>query len=127
MQIIDFGYKLPELSDKDFWQSYNFDIERLSTHDHDGINSALLDAGHMNPTLLLVETADWNGPVDDVYTTDPIALPANVTWPDGSPCPVIVKGFTTANLSCNVNYSRVDDNNFQLTQKTDQELIVGIY
>jgi hypothetical protein len=34
-----YGYKIPELEDKDFWDSYNFNFERLDQHDHDGVNS----------------------------------------------------------------------------------------
>lgn len=127
MQIIDYGYKLPELSDQDFWQSYNFDITRLSTHNHDGVNSALLGPGHMAPTLVLVETGDWTGPVSEVYTSPTIPLPSNVTWADGSPCPVIVKGFTSGNISCQIEYSRIDDDNLKVTQYTNQELVVGLY
>ena len=127
MNIIDFGYKIPELSDQDFWQSYNFDITRLSTHDHDGENSALLAPGHMAPQLVLIETGDWTGPVSEVYTSPTIPLPSSVTWPDGSPCPVIVKGFTSGNVACQVDYQRVDDNNLKCTQYTNQELVIGLY
>ena len=84
MNIIDFGYKIPELSDKDFWQSYNFDITRLATHNHDGENSSLLAPGHMAPQLVLIETGDWTGPVSEVYTSPTIPLPSSVTWPAGS-------------------------------------------
>lgn len=127
MQIISYGYKIPELQDKDFWQSYNFDITRLASHSHDGVDSPLLVPGHMQPTLVLVELADWTGPVDEVYSSANIPLPTNVTWPDQTPCPVIVKGFTSANVSCNVSFQRVDDNNLKVTQKTNQELLVGLY
>ena len=127
MQIIDYGYKLPELEDKTFFDSYNFDITRLSTHNHDGENSALLAPGHMAPTLVLIEAADWTGPTSEIYDSPTIPLPTNVTWADGSPCPVVVKGFTSGNKSCNVEYERVDDNNFKVTQMTTQELVVGLY
>lgn len=35
-----YGYKIPELEDKDFWDSYNFNISRYDGHTHDGIDSA---------------------------------------------------------------------------------------
>jgi len=127
MQIIDYGYKLPEQEDKTFFDSYNFDITRLSTHNHDGENSAPLSPGHMAPTLVLVEAVDWTGPTDEVYSSPNIPLPSSVTWTTGNPCPILVKGFTSGNKSCNVEYERVDDNNFKVTQMTTQELVVGLY
>ncbi len=36
------GYKIPELEDKDFWDSYNFNIARYDAHDHTGVDSALV-------------------------------------------------------------------------------------
>lgn len=40
-----YGYKIPELEDKDFWTSYNFNFERLDQHSHDGIDSPIISAG----------------------------------------------------------------------------------
>ena len=37
-----YGYKIPELEDKDFWDSYNFNFERLDGHTHDGVDSAFV-------------------------------------------------------------------------------------
>lgn len=125
MQIIDYGYKLPDIQDKDFWDSYNFDITRLSTHNHDGENSALLDAGHLNPTKLLIETGDWVGPTSEVYEFT-IPLPSNVTWPDGGVSPVLVKSFEN-NIATLTNFQRVDDNNFKVTSRTNDDLVIGIY
>lgn len=125
MQIISYGYRLPDIQDKDFWNSYNFDIERLSTHDHDGINSAFLSAGHMNPTLILIETGDWVGPTDEVYSFD-IPLPSNVSWPTGSPCPIVIQMFENDTI-VPANFNRVDDDNFQITSRTNTDLVVGLY
>ena len=36
------GYKIPELEDKDFWDSYNFNIARLDGHNHTGTDSELV-------------------------------------------------------------------------------------
>lgn len=127
MQIIDYGYKLPEQPDKTFFDSYNFNITRYSTHNHDGVNSALLPPGHTAPQLVLIETSDWTGPTDEVFSSPNVPLPSNVTWTDGNPCPVTVKGFTTSNKSLPVEYQRVDDNNLRLLQKTNQDLIIGLY
>lgn len=125
MQIIDYGYRLPDIQDKDFWGSYNFDVTRLSTHDHDGINSALLSAGHLNPTLILIEEADWSGPVSEVYSFQ-IPLPVNVTWPSGSPSPIIIQMFENDAL-VPANFQRVDDNNLSIISRTNTDLVVGLY
>ena len=44
------GYKIPELEDKDFWDSYNFNWLRSDSHTHDGIDSL--------PVLLANQTDD---------------------------------------------------------------------
>lgn len=38
----EFGYKIPELEDKDFWDSYNFNISRYDAHSHDGVDSVFV-------------------------------------------------------------------------------------
>jgi len=125
MQIISFGYKIPNIQDKDFWQSYNFDITRLATHNHDGINSELLVPGHLNPTVLLIETLDWVGPTDEEYTFD-IPLPVNVTFPDGGVSPVIVRCFE-GNEQTLTSFRRVDDTNIQIFSRSNENLVVGLY
>lgn len=35
-----YGYKIPEVEDKDFFDSYNYNYNRLDTHTHDGVDSA---------------------------------------------------------------------------------------
>ena len=127
MQTIQYGYRLPEPADKTFWDTYNFDIQRLATHDHDGLNSALLGPGHFEPSYIFIEPGDWNGPVDEVYTSDPIGIPPNVTWVDTEPCPLIVKGFNDANEAVNIDFFRVDNNNLAVRQKTNQGLTVALY
>jgi hypothetical protein len=57
MEVIDFGYKLPELGDQNFWDSYNFDVVRLSTHDHDGVNSKKLAGNSHAPVETIIGTA----------------------------------------------------------------------
>lgn len=37
-----YGYKIPELEDKDFWDSYNSNFVLVDAHNHDGINSAVI-------------------------------------------------------------------------------------
>ena len=40
-----YGYKIPELEDKDFWDSYNWNFLRLDGHTHDGEDSAFITVG----------------------------------------------------------------------------------
>jgi len=37
-----YGYKIPELEDKDFWGSYNENFVLVDAHNHDGDNSAVV-------------------------------------------------------------------------------------
>ena len=37
-----YGYKIPELEDKDFWTSYNENFVLVDAHNHDGDNSAVV-------------------------------------------------------------------------------------
>lgn len=89
MKIIAYGYKIPELTDKDFWDSYNFDITRLSTHNHDGNNSSKLRAGSTSPYEVNVAKASWSGSGSN-YRYD-LKFPStwSMIWPDGgAACPV---------------------------------------
>ncbi len=126
MQIVDYGYKIAQLQDKDFWDTYNFSITRTSTHNHDGENSALLGPGHLEPLKVFIDTIDWPAPVDEVYTSDSIPLPPNVTWPDQGVFPLIATGTSTDNKKVEVDYIRVDDFNFAVRQHTNQALILAL-
>jgi len=90
MKIIDYGYKIPELTDKDFWDSYNFDVTRLSTHNHDGNNSTLLRAGSTAPYYKEVLIADWTGSAAN-WRYD-LKFPSSwlMKWLPGTACPVQV-------------------------------------
>ena len=126
MEIIDYGYKIAQLQDKDFWDTYNFSISRTSTHNHDGENSTLLGPGHLEPLKIFIDVGDWPTPVDEIYTSDSIPLPPNVEWLDQGVCPLMVAGFSTDNVKVEVDYVRVDDNNFAVRQRTNQALILAL-
>jgi hypothetical protein len=89
MQIIAYGYKLAELSDKDFWESYNFDIVRLASHNHDGNNSAHLAPGASYPYLQVVTIGDWVGTVPNLTYDFLFPIPWMMTWPLGTQSPVL--------------------------------------
>src|SRR4051812_30285210 len=89
MQIIAYGYKLPELSDKDFWESYNFDVTRLSTHNHDGNNSPHLAPGASYPYLQTIAVGDWTGSPPHMLYDFIFPIPWMMTWPAGTQSPVL--------------------------------------
>lgn len=82
MKIISYGYKIPELKDKDFWESYNFDVTRLSTHNHDGNNSAHLAPGASFPYQQLVTIADWVGGSPNFTYDFEFPIGWQMTWPE---------------------------------------------
>jgi hypothetical protein len=47
MIVLSFGYKKPQSGDRGsiWFPAIEFDIERLNTHSHDGLNSAVLSTG----------------------------------------------------------------------------------
>lgn len=90
MEIIDYGYKVPELEDTDFWDSLVFDIRRLSTHNHDGVNSSFIAPGAVDVYEFEFETADWvsNSPDPGYHLDFTFPITWNFTWTDQAPCPV---------------------------------------
>jgi len=56
MQVIDYLYKLADVGDKNFWNTFNYNFNRLATHDHDGINSAKLAGNSHAPTIQTLAT-----------------------------------------------------------------------
>ncbi len=131
MQVISYGYKIPKLDDKDFWESYNFDVTRLSTHDHDGQTSAPLRAGVINPYAVLVETADWIArtlPATGYQFNIPFDITWDMEWDDGDPCPVQVVFRTTDNNIAFPEYNRISDGSgIQVYVPFQLDLQVGMY
>ena len=85
MKYTPHGYKLPELDDKDFWDSINYDIERLDSHNHDGLNSAHLAPGASRAHEVPITPWVGTGP----YTFDFLFPPIwDMIWEDGEACPV---------------------------------------
>lgn len=88
MEYTTKGYRLPEPDDSTFWDSYNFDIQRLNDHDHDGSNSTLLRPGAVNVNSTDVVVIDWSGSGPFTKT---VLFPGawSMTWGSGDVCPVI--------------------------------------
>jgi hypothetical protein len=92
MKIISYGYKIPELTDKDFWDSYNFDVTRLSTHNHDGINSPKINPGGIQVYGVTILNTQWTPDTPSGYYHDvPFPVGWNMVWTSGQPCPVQVQ------------------------------------
>lgn len=131
MRVISFGYKIPAIQDKDFWETYNFDITRLSTHDHDGQNSAPLRAGVINPSFADIESADWiarTPPATGFYVDIAFDISWDMEWVDGEPCPVQVVCRTSDNLQAFPEYNRLaDGSGIQVYVPFQLDLQVGMY
>lgn len=126
MKYTQYGYKLLEINDKDFWNSMNFDIDRLDQHNHDGRNSAHLAPGAARPLEIEIEVIDWVGPGPFTFEfTFPILW--DIVWADGAACPVEIM---TYDLTGNVVYldqSRATDGlGFIVTSSVAANYIVGI-
>jgi len=90
MRITNKGYRIPELDDRDFWDSYNFDIERLDGHNHDGVNSEQLTPGAFDPYKETIEVADWVGAGAPFHYDFIFPAPWDMLWADDEPCPVFI-------------------------------------
>lgn len=99
MRYTDKGYRIPEINDKDFWDSIVFDIQRLNDHTHDDTDSQRLTPGASAPYAESILVADWVGASAPYYYDFIFPLAWDVTWADGDPCPVTV---TARNSSENI-------------------------
>ncbi len=72
MQILTYGYELPENTDTgdEIFPAMQRNIERLDNHAHNGENSAFLDT--LSETLL---AANWQAEDDGLYSQE-VELPA---------------------------------------------------
>lgn len=64
MEVTDYGYRLPEAGDlakgtSGWYESIEFDIERLDSHDHDGVNSKQIDVSAFVPFTNTILAAAW--------------------------------------------------------------------
>jgi hypothetical protein len=126
MKLTQYGYKLATIDDKSFWDSYNYDIERLDQHNHDGLNSAPLAPGAAVPFGIEIEIIDWIG-------VGPFTFPFNfpvgwdMTWDAGDPCPVRI---TVYDMLGNIVYldqaAKLDGLGFILTSSVAGNYIVGV-
>jgi hypothetical protein len=64
MVTTSYGYRVPEAGDRakgslGWYESIEFDIERLNDHSHNGIDSAQLNVNSFSPFTATLAAADW--------------------------------------------------------------------
>ncbi len=82
METTVYGYRVPEAGDKakgasGWYQAMEFNWERISDHNHDGANSALLDFSNYTPFSDTIEAADWV--VSGLGYKQTVTVPAGVS------------------------------------------------
>lgn len=75
MQILSFGYKLAETSDKLFWEYNTFNIQRLNAHTHDGDDSDQLPSPSTLNTEQVIDGTGWS--VSGNYFRKLITMPTD--------------------------------------------------
>lgn len=82
MTTTTYGYRLPEAGDRakgasGWYASMEFNISRLDTHDHDGVDSAALPMSNIAPYTGTITAVGWS--VDGGGYKQTITVPAGVT------------------------------------------------
>lgn len=82
MQTTTYGYRLPEAGDRakgasGWFASMEYNISRLDTHDHDGVDSPLIPMSNLDPYSSTILAADWT--VDSAGYKQTVTVPAGVT------------------------------------------------
>ena len=77
-----YGYRIMDVGDKakgtnGWFESINFNFERLDGHDHDGVNSALLSFASFSPFTGTILAAGWT--VSGSGYKQTVTVPAGVT------------------------------------------------
>lgn len=80
--VTTYGYKVPSVGDlakgTDGWyESIEFDIDRLDSHDHDGVNSTLLNFGSFAPFTNTVLAINWALDASGIYKQT-VTVPSGV-------------------------------------------------
>lgn len=65
MTLTTYGYKKPDSGDRakgvtGWYAAYNFNVDRLNTHNHDGANSAFISPSAITPFSNTVLAAAWS-------------------------------------------------------------------
>jgi hypothetical protein len=126
MKYTDKGYKIPEIDDRDFWDSYNFDIQRLNDHTHDGIDSQRLTPGAAEPYKVSILTADWVGGSAPYYYDFTFPLAWDVTWADNDPCPVNITARNTSEEIVYLEQGRTASTGVRLYTYVKMDIILGV-
>lgn len=84
MITLSFGYQKPESGDKGsiFFPALESNIQKVNDHNHDGVNSALIDSSNIarfNQTIL---AANWGATIGNGLYKQTINLPAGTDFDD---------------------------------------------
>lgn len=82
MQVLTYGYKLPEDLDWGFvfFPALSYNITRLNSHNHDGVNSPALSVGSMAVSAGTIAAASWGTTIGNGQYRQLITLPGLFTY-----------------------------------------------
>lgn len=77
-----YGYLIPVDGDlakgaSGWYESLEFDIDRLDSHNHDGVNSALLTVSQFTPYTKAISASDWSLDASGIYKQT-VTVPAGI-------------------------------------------------
>lgn len=95
---IAYGYKRPNIGDRlTWWADWLFNFDRLSTHKHDGTDSAKISTAALSRPTDLITAANW-GTGTNGYFKQTIACPAGVSFPQAVPVFYVEGGTSNGHL-----------------------------
>jgi hypothetical protein len=129
MRFTDYGYKVPETDDQDFWAQFEYDIERLDGHNHDGVNSSKIVPGATEPYEVTTAVIDWVGGSAPYYIDIDFPAPWNMTWASGDPCPVqvVVRDAAGTQVFLETTRKAVGDDGLRIKSSVKAIYTVGLY
>jgi hypothetical protein len=80
--VLAHGYKLPESGDKGsvWFPALEDNIEQCDSHDHDGVNSALIGSQNVQSGLVNANAADWGVAISPGTYRQLVTVPTGFTW-----------------------------------------------
>lgn len=113
----DYGYVVPTTGDKGstFWTQLTNFLDRISSHNHDGSNSATLSSSAVQPIAGgTIAATSWVSGGDGTYYSD-VTLPVGRTF--ASVYPVFRIGNSNSDLDMPVHprVERIDDTHFRVS------------
>lgn len=105
MKVINGWLKEPENYDKEFWQYYNYNIQQLAFHVHDGIGGDELPPSSL---IQLQSTVLPTVPDTDGFFSEIVTLPAGNTF-DNTTISFFLNGDRVY-----LDYIKVDDTSYKV-------------